>query len=201
MFIHERLETSGSRIFEEMKGALDLKSKSGVHRLIGALEERGFLRRLPNRARALEVVKMPDGGSARSLSQNEAVNAKVANIADHRPAPAKTLPVAANDVINPLHGKIAAGVPIEAEGRIRLGANGTRLGLTCSKIRRLMVEAGILDGDYALIRKTQTARWRNRGGAGCGEEATLNISAAKMAASALIPRTAAMIRNIMMPRG
>ncbi|MFZ1564905.1 LexA family protein, partial [Sphingorhabdus sp.] len=116
MFIHERLEATGiSPSFEEMKEALDLKSKSGVHRLIGALEERGFLRRLANRARALEVVKMPDGGSARGLAKDEAVNNKVVTLSDHRPAAPKSLPVAANDVIEiPLHGRIAAGVPIEA---------------------------------------------------------------------------------------
>ncbi|MFM2410995.1 MAG: hypothetical protein RL481_1823, partial [Pseudomonadota bacterium] len=116
MFIHERLEATGiSPSFEEMKEALDLKSKSGVHRLIGALEERGFLRRLANRARALEVVKMPDGGSSRSVGNEEAVNSKVVSLSDRRPAPPKNLPVAANDVIEiPLHGKIAAGVPIEA---------------------------------------------------------------------------------------
>ena len=165
MFIHERLETSGvSPSFEEMKEALDLKSKSGVHRLIGALEERGFLRRLPNRARALEVVKMPDGGSARSLSQNEAVNAKVANIADHRPAPAKTLPVAANDVIEiPLHGKIAAGVPIEAlEGQNSLSVPMALLGsgehYALEVSGDSMVEAGIFDGDFALVKRTSSAR-------------------------------------------
>ena len=73
-FIHERLEESGvSPSFEEMKEALDLKSKSGVHRLIGALEERGFIRRLANRARAIEVVKIPDCGSTRSFSNVTAI--------------------------------------------------------------------------------------------------------------------------------
>jgi repressor LexA len=169
LFIHERLESSGvSPSFEEMKEALDLKSKSGVHRLIGALEERGFLRRLPNRARALEVVKMPDGGSARSLGAAEAVNNKVVNLSDRRPAPAtapaKSLPVAANDVIEiPLHGKIAAGVPIEAlEGQSSLSVPMALLGAGEHYALEVsgdsMVEAGIFDGDYALIRKTQTAR-------------------------------------------
>jgi repressor LexA len=167
IFIHERLEATGvSPSFEEMKEALDLKSKSGVHRLIGALEERGFLRRLPNRARALEVVKMPDGGSARSLSSSEAVNNKVVSLSDRRPAPApaKSLPVAANDVIEiPLHGKIAAGVPIEAlEGQNSLSVPMALLGsgehYALEVSGDSMCEAGILDGDYALIRKTQTAR-------------------------------------------
>jgi repressor LexA len=166
LFIHERLEATGvSPSFEEMKEALDLKSKSGVHRLIGALEERGFLRRLANRARALEVVKMPDGGSARSLAQNEAVNSKIAVLADRRPAePPRNIPVAANDVIEiPLHGKIAAGVPIEAlEGQNSLSVPMALLGAGEHYALEVsgdsMCEAGILDGDYALIRKTQTAR-------------------------------------------
>jgi repressor LexA len=167
LFIHERLEATGiSPSFEEMKEALDLKSKSGVHRLIGALEERGFLRRLANRARALEVVKMPDGGSARSLSKSEAVNNKVAVLADHRAAaaPQRSLPVAANDVIEiPLHGKIAAGVPVEAlEGQTSLSVPMALLGAGEHYALEVsgdsMIEAGIFDGDYALIRKTQTAR-------------------------------------------
>ena len=100
-FINDRLVDTGvSPSFEEMKEALDLKSKSGVHRLISALEERGFLRRLPNRARALEVLKMP-----------ERLDAKKAPAPAARPA----VPEPANDVIEvPLHGRIAAGVPIEA---------------------------------------------------------------------------------------
>jgi repressor LexA len=166
MFINERLETSGvSPSFEEMKEALDLKSKSGVHRLIGALEERGFLRRLPNRARALEVVKMPEGGSSRSV---DPTNNKVASIMGRlpasTPAPASKLPVAANDVIEiPLHGRIAAGVPIEAlEGQNSLSVPMALLGAGEHYALEVsgdsMVEAGILDGDYALIRKTQTAR-------------------------------------------
>src|SRR3954462_14529462 len=100
MFIQQRLGESGiSPSFDEMREALDLKSKSGVHRLISALEERGFIRRLPNRARALEVVKVPE------------VNAPpTASIAQLRPA----APAPANDTIElPLHGKIAAGTPIE----------------------------------------------------------------------------------------
>jgi repressor LexA len=165
MFIHERLEATGvSPSFEEMKEALDLKSKSGVHRLIGALEERGFLRRLANRARALEVVKMPDGGSARTLGKSEAVNNKVVSLSDRRPAPTRSMPIAANDVIEiPLHGKIAAGVPIEAlEGQNSLSVPMALLGAGEHYALEVsgdsMIEAGILDGDYALIRKTQTAR-------------------------------------------
>ena len=104
-FIHDRLEEGGvSPSFEEMKDALDLRSKSGIHRLINALEERGFIRRLPNRARALEVLKLPDA-MHRAPVPSVALAAKAA-------AP---IPIAANDVLEiPLHGRIAAGVPIEA---------------------------------------------------------------------------------------
>src|SRR4051812_3929028 len=99
MFIDQRLGQTGiSPSFDEMREALDLKSKSGVHRLISALEERGFIRRLPNRARALEVVKLPETRPA-------------ATVVPLRPA----APAAANDMVElPLHGRIAAGTPIEA---------------------------------------------------------------------------------------
>lgn len=158
LFINQRLDDSGiSPSFEEMKEALDLKSKSGVHRLIGALEERGFIRRLANRARALEVVKMPDGGAARG---GNVVN--LAAAASTKPQIA--LPVAANDVMEiPLHGKIAAGVPIEAlEGQSSLSVPMALLGAGEHYALEVsgdsMMEAGILDGDYALIRKANTAR-------------------------------------------
>lgn len=156
-FIHDRLaETGVSPSFEEMKDALDLKSKSGVHRLISALEERGFIRRLPNRARALEVVKMPErGGEARPVSSSNVVNL----------APrAKSLPAPANDVIDiPMHGRIAAGVPIEAiEGQAMLSVPAALLGagehFALEVSGDSMVEAGILDGDYALIKKVDSAR-------------------------------------------
>ncbi len=157
-FIHARLESTGiSPSFEEMKDALDLKSKSGVHRLIGALEERGFIRRLANRARALEVIKMPEGGST-----------KPANVtpidAPRKSGTPKQIPVAANDVMEvPLHGRIAAGVPIEAlEGQESLSVPMALLGagehFALEVSGDSMVEAGIFDGDYALIRKTETAR-------------------------------------------
>jgi repressor LexA len=156
-FIHDRLAESGvSPSFEEMKDALDLKSKSGVHRLISALEERGFIRRLPNRARALEVVKMPErGGESRPVSTSNVVNL----------APrAKTAPAPANDVIDiPMHGRIAAGVPIEAiEGQAMLSVPAALLGagehFALEVSGDSMVEAGILDGDYALIKKVDSAR-------------------------------------------
>ena len=98
-FIHDRLADSGvSPSFEEMKEALDLRSKSGVHRLISALEERSFIRRLPNRARALEVLRMPE----RTDRKAEVT----ATVTAAKPTPPKVLPIAANDVVElPLHGR------------------------------------------------------------------------------------------------
>jgi repressor LexA len=159
-FIADRLEETGvSPSFEEMKEALDLKSKSGVHRLISALEERGFLRRLPNRARALEVVKMPERADRKGAAPATAAEKPVAA------APASAaLPTPANDVIEiPLHGRIAAGVPIEAlEGASMLPVPAALLGAgehyALEVAGDSMVEAGILDGDYALIRRTEVAR-------------------------------------------
>jgi repressor LexA len=149
-YIRERLTESGvSPSFEEMKDALALKSKSGVHRLISALEERGFIRRLPNRARALEVVKMPD---------------TVATLAGAPRGPVAP-PQAANDSVVelPLHGRIAAGMPIEAlEGQTTLPVPAALLGpgehYALEVAGDSMVDEGILDGDYALIRKTDVAR-------------------------------------------
>lgn len=150
-FIHERLSSSGvSPSFEEMKDALELKSKSGVHRLISALEERGFIRRLPNRARALEVVKLPE-------ALNAAAKSPIGKAPD-------MIPIAANDILElPLHGRIAAGQPIEAiEGQESLSVPAAFLGtgehFALEVAGDSMVDEGILDGDYALIRKAQVAR-------------------------------------------
>ncbi|WP_295491084.1 transcriptional repressor LexA [Sphingorhabdus sp. EL138] len=158
LFINQRLDETGiSPSFEEMKEALDLKSKSGVHRLIGALEERGFIRRLVNRARALEVMKMPEGGN---MGSNNV--ARFAPVKESKPQ--IQIPVAANDVMEiPFHGKIAAGVPIEAlEGQNSLSVPMALLGAGEHYALEVsgdsMIEAGILDGDYALIRKANTAR-------------------------------------------
>ncbi|MEP6785503.1 MAG: transcriptional repressor LexA [Sphingomonadales bacterium] len=155
-FINDRLEATGiSPSVEEMKEALDLKSKSGVHRLISALEERGFIRRLPNRARALEVTKLPEGGVVA-----KAPAAKPSNVIEMP----KRMPQPANDVIElPLHGRIAAGMPIEAMERdmtlpvpAALLGPGEHYALEVSGDS--MIDAGIFDGDYALIRKTDVAR-------------------------------------------
>jgi repressor LexA len=147
MFIDGRLKESGiSPSFDEMREALDLRSKSGVHRLISALEERGFIRRLPNRARALEVVKLPETRSA--------------TVTPIRPA----APIPANDTIEiPLHGSIAAGTPIEAlQGTECFPVPAALLGpgehYALEVAGDSMVEEGILDGDFALIRKVDSAR-------------------------------------------
>jgi repressor LexA len=147
-FIHDRLGRTGvSPSFDEMREALDLKSKSGVHRLISALEERKFIRRLPNRARALEIIKMPE-------------TIAPAKLAAARPA----IPAAANDTIEiPLHGRIAAGTPIEAlQGTEGFAVPAALLGpgehYALEVSGDSMVEEGILDGDFALIRKVDTAR-------------------------------------------
>jgi repressor LexA len=149
-FIDTRLKETGvSPSFEEMKEALDLKSKSGVHRLISALEERNFIRRLPNRARALEVLRIPE------------VSTKVTAPAK---APASARQAANENVLDiPLHGRIAAGLPIEAlEGQSSLAVPAALLGpgdhYALEVSGDSMVEAGILDGDYALIRSTNVAR-------------------------------------------
>lgn len=150
LFIHDRLGESGvSPSFDEMREALLLKSKSGVHRLISALEERGFIRRLPNRARALEVVKLPESAAP-----------SPGNVVQLRPA----APAAVNDTIEiPLHGRIAAGTPIEAlQGTEGFAVPAALLGpgehYALEVSGDSMVDEGILDGDFALIRKVDTAR-------------------------------------------
>lgn len=161
-FIQQRLEDTGiSPSFEEMKEALDLKSKSGVHRLISALEERGFLRRLPNRARALEVLKQPED----VVSGVKAAAPRPANdpVTLNRAAP-RAAPAPANDVVEiPLHGRIAAGAPIEAlEGQSSLPVPAALLGpgehYALEVSGDSMIEAGIFDGDFALVRRTDSAR-------------------------------------------
>ena len=149
LFINDRLGRSGvSPSFDEMREALELKSKSGVHRLISALEERKFIRRLPNRARALEVLKMPETSAPASAP------------ASLRPA----VPTPANDTIEiPLHGRIAAGTPIEAlQGSEAFAVPAALLGpgehYALEVSGDSMVEEGILDGDFALIRKVDVAR-------------------------------------------
>src|SRR5438046_2569283 len=148
LFIDSRLNDSGiSPSFDEMREALELKSKSGVHRLISALEERGFIRRLPNRARALEVLKLPEVRPTASVTPIRPVAAAPAN---------DTMEI-------PLHGRIAAGTPIEAlQGTECFAVPAALLGpgehYALEVSGDSMVDEGILDGDFALIRKVDTAR-------------------------------------------
>jgi len=162
MFIHERIKETGvSPSFDEMKDALDLASKSGIHRLITALEERGFLRRLAHRARALEVVKLPQQATSSAPSQGRQTF-KPQVIEGERPA---AQPPVANEVRDlPVLGRIAAGTPIEAiqHERDRLMVPESMLGAGEHYVLEVqgdsMIHAGILDGDYVVIRKSDTAQ-------------------------------------------
>lgn len=158
-FIDQRLKADGvSPSFEEMKDALKLRSKSGVHRLISALEERQFIRRLPNRARALEVLRLPDALGTASRPALKLMPPST----PPRPHPQAML--AANDVVAvPLHGRIAAGLPVEAlESDRMLSVPAALLGpgdhYALEVSGDSMVEAGIFDGDYALIQRCESAR-------------------------------------------
>jgi repressor LexA len=161
MFIHERIKETGvSPSFDEMKDALDLASKSGIHRLITALEERGFLRRLPHRARALEVVKMPQQATASSPPKGRS---------PFRPQVVEGVRVpessgASSDVRElPILGRIAAGTPIEAiqHERDRIPVPESMLGAGEHFILEIqgdsMINAGILDGDQVIIRRADSA--------------------------------------------
>ena len=168
LFIHERLKETGiPPSFDEMKDALDLASKSGIHRLITALEERGFIRRLPNRARALEVLRLPES-IAPGLGGPRRFSPSVIEGGQGRQAVAQARPAAGNDdvpatVSIPVMGRIAAGVPIEAiqHQTHDIGvppdmiSGGEHFALEVKGDS--MIEAGILDGDTVIIRQTQTA--------------------------------------------
>ena len=190
MFIHERIQETGvSPSFDEMKEALDLASKSGIHRLITALEERGFIRRLAHRARALEVVKLPEQATAGAPRGRAGFSPRV--VEGGRPA----APEAANDVRElPLLGKIAAGTPIAAiqHERERMPVPESMLGKGDHYVLEIegdsMIEAGILNGDFVVIRRGDTA---NSGEIVValveGEEATLKRLRRKGASIALEP--------------
>ncbi|PQO23788.1 repressor LexA [Rhodobacteraceae bacterium WD3A24] len=161
-FIKRRLERDGvPPSFEEMKDELNLKSKSGIHRLITALEERGFIRRLPHRARAIEVLKMPETGERRGF-RPEVIEGGGAEPA-RRPADAR--PVTAAEAMElPVMGRIAAGTPIEAISEVSrhvavpggmLSGNAQHYALEVHGDS--MIEAGINDGDIVVIREQATA--------------------------------------------
>ena len=191
-FVHERLKESGvPPSFDEMKDALDLRSKSGIHRLITALEERGFIRRLPNRARAIEVIKLPEtvgqGGGRRgftpSVIEGNLGRVRVSSEED-----------SGRPVAVPVMGRIAAGTPVETieiKSHVMnvpadLLSTGDHYAL---EVRGdSMIEAGILEGDIALIRKIDTADTGDIVVAVIdGEEATLKRFRRRGASIALEP--------------
>jgi repressor LexA len=162
-FIRVRMEVDGvPPSFDEMKDALDLKSKSGIHRLITALEERGFIRRLAHRARALEILKLPEAMEKPGFKPT-VITGNKPDAAPRRPAAALDIePVDAMDI--PLMGRIAAGVPIEAISHVShhvavpgslLSGRGSHYALEVKGDS--MIEAGINDGDIVVIREQQTA--------------------------------------------
>ncbi|MEM9012171.1 MAG: transcriptional repressor LexA [Pseudomonadota bacterium] len=159
VFIQERLKANGvSPSFDEMKEALDLRSKSGIHRLITALEERGFVRRLPHRARAIEVLRMPNGAEPARTFRPEVIPGGVTD------PPASSLPVSATAHELPVMGRIAAGTPIEAIQHVShtVSVPGDMIA-SASKHFALevkgdsMIEAGIHNGDVVVIREQTDA--------------------------------------------
>ena len=164
-FIHERLKETGvPPSFDEMKDALDLRSKSGIHRLILALEERGFIRRLPNRARALEVLRLPAPDPAeREPRRKFSPSVIEGNLGRVRPLHERQEEPEDQQVAIPVMGRIAAGTPISAmQSRSHtislppdLLSNGEHFAL---EVRGdSMIEAGILDGDTVVIKKQDQA--------------------------------------------
>jgi len=168
MFINERLKESGiPPSYDEMKDALDLRSKSGIHRLITALEERGFIRRLPNRARALEIIKLPDavmpgGANGRQRGFRPSVIEGRLGKAPEKQTPGNE-DTTFDSIAVPVMGRIAAGVPISAiqhqSHTIAVApemlSGGDHFAL---EVRGdSMIDAGILDGDTVLIKKQDTA--------------------------------------------
>jgi repressor LexA len=159
-FIHERVKETGvPPSFDEMKDALDLRSKSGIHRLITALEERGFIRRLANRARAIEVIKLPDqvGQGVRRGFTPSVIEGTLGRVR----APSED--DSGRPVAIPVMGRIAAGTPIEAIQNKTQVINmppdmlGTGDHFALEVRGDSMIEAGILDGDTVLIKKTEGA--------------------------------------------
>jgi repressor LexA len=166
MFVHERLKESGvPPSFDEMKDALDLRSKSGIHRLIKALEERGFIRRLPNRARALEVLRLPDSvapGAAAPRTRGFSPSVIEGSLGRVRAVQDENEKLQ-DSILVPVMGRIAAGTPIEAIQNHSHSINVPPDMLSAGDHFALevrgdsMIEAGIFEGDTVLIRKTDTA--------------------------------------------
>ena len=163
-FIHERLKEAGvPPSFDEMKDALDLRSKSGIHRLITALEERGFIRRLPNRARAIEVIKLPELAGSGGNSRRGFTPSVIEGTLGKRSGGAAAEDSGERPVAVPVMGRIAAGTPIEAlQTRshtisVPPGMLGSGEHYALEVRGDSMVDAGILDGDMALIQRNDSA--------------------------------------------
>src|SRR5271169_3349467 len=165
LFINQRLRATGaSPSFDEMKDALHLKSKSGIHRLVGGLEERGFIRRLPHRARALEVTKLPEESAAGLAGDRGRFSPTVIRGDFKASLPGAPVAPDVEAVELPLYGRIAAGTAIEA-----LRDQSASIGVPASLLGRAgehyalevagdsMIEAGILDGDTVIIERSDTA--------------------------------------------
>ena len=168
IYINQRLAATGvAPSFDEMKDALNLRSKSGIHRLISGLEERGFIRRLPHRARALEVTKLPEESAAPSSGNGAAERGRFSptvirgDFAGALPGTPVAPDTAAVDL--PLYGRIAAGTPIEAlrDQNNSVAVPGSLLGrgehYALEVAGDSMIEAGILDGDSVIIQRCDTA--------------------------------------------
>jgi repressor LexA len=161
-FIHKRVQRDGvPPSFDEMKDALDLRSKSGIHRLITALEERGFIRRLAHRARAIEIVKLPDAMSPGAAFVPRVIEGEGG---DDAPRPANAMPIEVHAVELPVMGRIAAGVPIEAISHVSNHVavpgqmlSGAHQHYALEVKGDSMIEAGINDGDVVVIREGSTA--------------------------------------------
>ncbi len=165
LFINQRLTATGvSPSFDEMKDALNLRSKSGIHRLVSGLEERGFIRRLPHRARALEVTKLPEESAAPAVADRSRFSPTVIRGDFQAALPGAPVAPDVEAVDLPLYGRIAAGTPIEA-----LRDQNATVGVPASLLGRggehyalevagdSMIEAGILDGDTVIIERNDTA--------------------------------------------
>jgi len=165
LFINQRLIATGvSPSFDEMKDALSLKSKSGIHRLVSGLEERGFIRRLPHRARALEVTKLPEESAAGPAAARSRFSPTVIRGDFKASLPGAPVAAAAEAVDLPLYGRIAAGTPIEAlrDQSTTIGVPGSLLGrggehYALEVAGDSMIDAGILDGDTVIIESGDTA--------------------------------------------
>ena len=165
MFINQRLSATGvSPSFDEMKDALNLRSKSGIHRLISGLEERGFIRRLPHRARALEVIKLPEEVAIPSAAEKSRFSPTVIRGDFSGALPGSAVSTDSEAVELPLYGRIAAGTPIEAlrDQSVNIGVPAALLGhggehYALEIAGDSMVDAGILDGDTVIIQRSDTA--------------------------------------------